>query len=69
MRCKAVLVTLALSFIAPGFVATSNAAQSGTVRGSSGDTSCRHKRAKKAETESKPKKKDKEAKKSYGFEL
>jgi len=69
MRCKAVLVTLALSFIAPVFVATADAAQPGTARASSADTSCRRKRAKKSDADSKPKKKDKEGKKSYGFEL
>lgn len=69
MRCKAVLVTLALSFIAPGFIARSAVAQSDTARASSADTSCRRKRAKQPDGESKAKKKDKEAKKSYGFEL
>lgn len=74
MRCKAVLVTLALSFITPLFAATAVAAEAGTVRASSADTSCRGKRAKKQDgenksNESKAKKKDKDGKKSYGFEL
>jgi hypothetical protein len=68
MRSKAVLVTLALSFVAPMFVAAANAAEPGTVQASSHDSSCRRKRAKKSEGES-TKKKDKDGKKSYGFEL
>jgi hypothetical protein len=73
MRCKAVLVTLALSFIVPVLAATADA-EAGTVRSSSADTSCRGKRAKKQDgdnksNDSKAKKKDKDGKKSYGFEL
>jgi len=69
MRLTAVLVTLALSFIAPLFVATAEAARPGTWQVSSPDTSCKRKRAKKSQDESKSKKKDKEGKKPYGFEL
>jgi hypothetical protein len=74
MRCKAVLVALALSFTVPVLTATAEAAEAGTVRASSADTSCRGKRAKKQDGENKSndgksKKKDKDGKKSYGFEL
>jgi hypothetical protein len=68
MRFKVVLVTLALSFVAPAFVAAANAAEPGTVQASSHDTSCKRKRAKKPDGEG-AKKKDKDGKKPYGFEL
>jgi hypothetical protein len=69
MRLTVVLATLALSFIAPVFVTAADAARPGTAQAASHDTSCRRKRAKKADDDSKPKKKDKEGKKPYGFEL
>jgi hypothetical protein len=68
MRSIVVLTTIGLSFIAPVFVATADAAQPGTVQASSHDTSCKRRRAKKTDDESKPKK-NKEGKKPYGFEL
>jgi len=68
MRSKAVLLTLALSFVVPVFVAAADAAEPGTAQASSHDTSCKRKRAKKTEGET-PKKKDKDGKKPYGFEL
>ncbi len=69
MRSIVVLTTLGLSFIAPVFVATADAAQPSTVQASSHDASCKRRRAKKTDDESKPKKKDKQGKKQYGFEL
>ena len=72
MRSKAVLLSIALSFIVPVFVATADAAEPGTARASSQDSSCRRKRAKKPEGEGakkKDKEKDKAGKKPYGFEL
>lgn len=75
MRFKAVLFTLAVSFVVPAFLQSApsaSAAPSGTAstRDASADGACRRKRAKKPEGDSdKPKKKDKEGKKSYGFEL
>lgn len=69
MRSKAVLVTLALSFIAPMFATTARAAEPGTWGASSENGSCKRKRAKKDDgKDSKDKKKDKD-KKPYGFEL
>ena len=67
MRLTVVLATLALSFLAPVFIPTAEAAQPGTVRASSLDSSCKGKRAKKSQDDGKAKKK--EAKKPYGFEL
>jgi len=67
MRLTVVLATLALSFLAPVFVSTAEAARPGVARASSTDASCKGKRAKKAQDDSKSKKK--EAKKPYGFEL
>jgi hypothetical protein len=61
MHFKAVLVTLALAFLVPAFVSTADAAQDGSA--------CKTKRAKKQDGDSKSKKKDKDGKKSYGFEL
>jgi hypothetical protein len=70
MRSKAVLVTLALSFIAPVFLFAADTARADTARVSSTDGACRGKRAKKSDGDSsKAKKKDKDGKKSYGFEL
>ncbi len=68
MRSKAVLVTLALSFVAPLFVTTARAAENG-ASASSQDSSCKRKRAKKSDSDGKDKKKDKDGKKPYGFEL
>ncbi len=70
MRRIEVLLALALSFLAPLAISVAEAAEAGTVQVSShGTTDCRRKRAKKQQDESKPKKKDKDGKKPYGFEL
>jgi hypothetical protein len=68
MRLRVVLATLALSFGAPVFVTTAEAARPGTPQVSSHD-SCKRKHGKKSHSERKSKKKGKEAKKPYGFEL
>lgn len=69
MRRIVVLLTLALSFLAPLAISVAEAAQDGTVHASANGTDCRRRRAKKPHDESKPKKKDKDGKKPYGFEL
>jgi len=69
MRRIVVLLTLALSFLAPLALSVAQAAEAGTVQATSQGTDCRRKRAKKQQADSKPKKKDKDAKKPYGFEL
>ena len=69
MRRIVVLLTLALSFLAPLAISVAEAAQAGTVHASTSGTDCRRRRAKKPQDESKPKKKDKDGKKPYGFEL
>jgi hypothetical protein len=69
MRLSVVLATLALSFGAPVFITTAEAARPGTPQVSSHDTSCKKKHGKKSHSERKSKKKGKEAKKPYGFEL
>ncbi len=69
MHCKAVLVTLALSFIVPAFAATVEAAEPNRGWARSAEASCKGKREKKQDGESKPKKKAKDGKKAYGFEL
>ncbi|HEX7507174.1 MAG TPA: hypothetical protein VF550_10410 [Polyangia bacterium] len=69
MRRTVVLLTLALSFIAPLAISVVQTAEAGTVQASSHGTDCKRRRAKKQGDESKPKKKDKEGKKPYGFEL
>jgi Ni/Co efflux regulator RcnB len=69
MRRIVVLLTLALSFLAPLAISVAEAAEAGTVQASSHGTDCRRRRAKKQQDESKPKKKDKDGKKPYGFEL
>ena len=68
MRFTVALVTIAVSFIAPVFVAAADAAEPATVQASSHETYCKRKRAKKPEGDS-TKKKDKDGKKPYGFEL
>jgi len=68
MRRIVVLLILALSFLAPLAFSVAQAPEAGTVQAPARGTDCRKKRAKK-QAESKPKKKDKEAKKPYGFEL
>ncbi len=66
MRSKAVLVTLALFFLAPLFATTARAAEHSISQ----DSACKRKRAKKSDSEGKDtKKKDKDGKKPYGFEL
>ena len=73
MRRIAVLLTLALSFLAPLASSVAEAAESGTVQAASHRSECRNRRAKKQQDESKQKKKDKDkdkdGKKPYGFEL
>lgn len=69
MRRFAVLVTLALSFLAPLAIPVAQAAQPGTLGAASSDTSCRRRRAKKQPSSEGKKKKDKDGKKPYGFEL
>jgi hypothetical protein len=68
MRSFAVAVTLALSFLAPLAIPVAQASEPGSLGTASSDTSCRRRRAKKQPTEGK-KKKDKDGKKPYGFEL
>jgi Ni/Co efflux regulator RcnB len=69
MRRTVVLLTLALAFLAPLATSVAEAAEAGTVQAPSRSTLCRRHRAKKQQSESKPKKKDKDGKKPYGFEL
>jgi hypothetical protein len=70
MRSFAVLATLALSFLAPLAVPVAQASEPGTVAAVSSDASCRHRRAKKPQQPAEgKKKKDKDGKKPYGFEL
>jgi hypothetical protein len=69
MRRIVVLLTLALSFLAPLAISVAEAAEAGTVLSPAHGTDCKRKRAKKPQGESKPKKKDKDGKKPYGFEL
>ena len=71
MRRIVVLLTLVLSFLAPLAISVAQAAEAGTVQASWHGTDCKRRRAKKQGQgdESKPKKKDKEGKKPYGFEL
>ena len=65
MRRCVVLLTLGFSFIAPLAIPAASAGESGSVQA---DSSCKRRRAKKASSESKPKK-NKDGKKPYGFEL
>jgi hypothetical protein len=69
MRRTVVLLTLALSFLAPLAISVAEAAEAGTVLAPAHGTDCRRRRAKKQQDESKSKKKDKDGKKPYGFEL
>jgi hypothetical protein len=69
MRPTVVLLTLALSFLAPLAISVTEAAEAGTIQAPAHGTDCRRKRAKKSQDESKSKKKDKDGKKPYGFEL
>jgi Ni/Co efflux regulator RcnB len=74
MRRTVVLLTLALSFLAPLASSVAEAAEAGTVQAPRHGTDCRRRRAKKPHdesksNESKSKKKDKDGKKPYGFEL
>jgi hypothetical protein len=68
---RRIVVLLALSFLAPLAISVAQAAEAGTVQAASHGTGCKRRRAKKQGQgdESKPKKKDKEGKKPYGFEL
>jgi hypothetical protein len=68
MQKIAVLLTLALSFIAPSAIPVAQAAGAGIHAGSNSNQCRRH--GSKKDGEDKPKKKKgKEEKKSYGFEL
>lgn len=69
MRRLAVLLTLAVSFVAPVVLPAAQASPSGIVGAAASDASCRRKRAKKQPSEGKKPKKDKDGKKPYGFEL
>jgi hypothetical protein len=69
MRSLAVAVTLALSFLAPLAVPVAQAHEPGRLGTASSDTSCRRRRAKKQPASEGKKKKDKDGKKPYGFEL
>ncbi len=71
MRRIVVLLTLAISFLAPLAISIAEAAEAGTVQAPAHGTDCRRRRAKKQGQgdDSKPKKKDKDGKKPYGFEL
>lgn len=69
MRRIVVLLTLAISFLAPLALSVAEAAEPGTVQAPVHGTDCKRRRAKKQGDESKPKKKDKDGKKPYGFEL
>ena len=67
MRRIVVLPSLVLSFILPLAIPAAQASEPGIQAQAS---SCRHRRAKKPQqAESKAKKKDKDGKKPYGFEL
>jgi hypothetical protein len=68
MRLTVVILTVALSFIAPLATSIAVASAPGVVQAQSHGVACKRKRAKK-QSDDKPKKKDKEAKKPYGFEL
>ncbi len=68
MRRFVVLLTLVLSFVAPVAISAAQASEPGTVQAQT-DSSCKRRRAKKQNGDSKPKKKDKDGKKPYGFEL
>jgi hypothetical protein len=70
MRRFAVLLSLALSFVVPLALPAAQASEPGTTRASASDGSCRrHRPAKKQQSDNKSKKKDKDGKKPYGFEL
>jgi hypothetical protein len=69
MRRTVVLLTLAISFLAPLAISVAQAAEAGTVQAPAHGTDCRRRRAKKPQDDSKSKKKDKDGKKPYGFEL
>jgi len=68
MRRIVVLLSLVLSFVLPLAIPTAQASEPGAVQARA--SSCRHRRAKKPQqAEGKAKKKDKDGKKPYGFEL
>jgi hypothetical protein len=68
MRRTVVLLSLVLSFVLPLAIPAAQASEPGTVQAQV--SSCKHRRAKKPQrAESKAKKKDKDGKKPYGFEL
>ena len=67
MRSTVALVTLALSFLTPFAISVAEAADATVIQPASLRADCRNRRAKKQQTEGK--KKDKDGKKPYGFEL
>jgi hypothetical protein len=69
MQKIAVLLTLALSFIVPLAIPAAQAAGAGSVHAVSNNTQCRRHGSKKDSEDKPKKKKGKEEKKSYGFEL
>jgi len=69
MRRFVVLLSLVLSFVAPLAIPAAQASEPAAVGARAPSTSCRHRRAKKQQSDNKPKKKDKDGKKPYGFEL
>jgi Ni/Co efflux regulator RcnB len=66
MQRIAVLLTLVVFFVAPLAIPAAQAAEAGTRAAPA--SACKHHRAKKR-AEDKPKKKEKDSKKPYGFEL
>ncbi len=70
MRRIVVILTLALSFLAPLAIPVAEASEAGIVQASSRGSECRRKHGPKHRSEGKAKKKkDKDSKKPYGFEL
>ena len=68
MRRCVVLLTLVLSFVAPLALPAAQASEPGAMQARSPTTSCKRKRAKRRDSDHK-KKKGKDDKKPYGFEL
>jgi hypothetical protein len=69
MRRIVVLLALVLSFVVPLAIPAAQASEPGAVQAQTSDASCKRRRAKKQHSDNKPKKKDKDPKKPYGFEL
>jgi len=70
MRLLVVLLTMVLSFVAPLAIPGAEASEPDTARARASDSSCkpRSRRAKR-QSSNKSKKKGKDSKKPYGFEL